>query len=72
MREFELIPYIYAGDFPEEVVNEICDRVNVHYQDDVAHIDWEDEECFPKFQAWLLQAYGEKVKNYKYFAIQST
>lgn len=73
MKKLELIPYIYAGDIPDDIVDEeFVDIVSTHYPDDIAHINWKDEEYFPKFKLWLIEEYGEEVKKYGDFAIQST
>jgi len=73
MNKLKLIPYIYARDIPDDIEDkEFVNKVSTHYQDDIAHINWEDEEDFPKFKIWLIEEYGEEVKQYKHFAIQST
>ncbi len=72
MKNIELIPYIYAGDFSDEMLIELIDReINTHYQNDVFSIDWKEDKLIATKQ-WLLETYGEVIKNYDTFAIQST
>lgn len=73
MKKIELIPYIYAGDFPRGVEDEFKEAdISTHYQNDVIGIDWKDEDSFPIFKTWLLFTYGNDIKAYDSFAMGST
>ena len=54
----------------EELTGE---EISTHYEGGTAYIDWDDEDGrFPVFSAWLLETYGEIVKNYTSFTIDPT
>jgi len=72
-KDFKLIPLLDASDFPNDVEDEFAGKeISTHYQNDVVSIwKWENNEL-PAFQAWLLDTYGDKARQYKYFAIMAT
>lgn len=76
MKEIKLIPMIEASDMPGEVCDEF--EVGTHYQGDVVYIDWNDKpdkdgwESSGKFKKWLVETYGETIKQYEYFGINPT
>ena len=73
MKTIDLIPFLYAGDFPHTLVDEMVDNdVSTHYQNDVMYLDWDEEEEQPETKKWLIETYGEEVKKYDHFAVQST
>jgi len=75
-KDFDLIPLLDACDFPEDVEDELAGmEISTHYQNDVVGIwKWEKEkdDSLPFFKKWLLDTYGEKVREYRFFAIMST
>jgi hypothetical protein len=68
-----LIPQIHASDFPSDVEEEMIDNdINTHYQNDSVYIDWKDDTDMPSTQEWLINTYGEEIKNYDTFSIVAT
>lgn len=73
MSKFELIPLLNACDFEDDMENELAENeISTHYQNEVMHIDWDEEEEYPETKKWLLDNYGEEAKNYKSFGISAT
>lgn len=73
MKEIKLIPFLDACDFSEEVEEELCaSEISTHYNNDVLYIsDWEKYR-YPLTQEWLIETYGDKIKDYKQFGIAAT
>lgn len=73
MRKPNLIPMVDAGHFPNEVDNEFEDEdISTHYQSDIITLDWEEHDYLPLFKQWLVEQYGESIKEYDSFAIMAT
>lgn len=73
MKKLDLVPQLEARDFNKEVEEEMVDNdVSIHYESDGVDIDWEDDESFPVTKNWLLETYGEVVKEHSFFAIEAT
>lgn len=76
MNEIKFIVELDACDFPGDVENELCDRdISTHYQNEVIRIDWDgkySKNVLPLFKKWLVETYGEEIKQHSGFAIWST
>jgi hypothetical protein len=74
MKEIKLIPELDASEFPSEVSQELNDvDVSTHYQNEVISLEWSPDDLrFPLLQAWLVETYGEAIKQYDTIAIWST
>lgn len=71
--KFVLIPYIDAADFPNDVTDECVDaEVPTHYSSGIMRIDWSDPDDMPRTQAWLVETFGEQVREHQRFAVQGT
>lgn len=71
--KIRLIPIIDAVDLSNKVEEEFEKyEVSTHYQNDMVTLDWEEEDSYPEFQKWLVEIYGEEIKQYGQFAIQAT
>lgn len=72
MNKIDLVPLIQASDFHDDVEEEMAIKeVNTHYDGDVICVDWSDDE-FLETKKWLVEFYGEEIKNYDTFAIMPT
>lgn len=79
MAEIKLTPVINAAGLPGPVEEELTNNeVSTHYNHGMAIIDnWDktdenDPWTFPKFKAWLVETYGEEIKQYKHFGVIAT
>lgn len=73
MEDIRFIPVVYAGDFSEEIEDELLEYdISTHYQSDILVIDWKFEDYFPKLKKWLLETYGEEIKKYEQIGIEAT
>ena len=73
MAEIDLIPYLNACDFTEEMIDELTGmEISTHYQHDVMSVDWKDKDYLIETKKWLLETYGEDIKGYSSFAISAT
>ena len=71
-KKLELIPSLDACDFPQHVEEELtANDIGTHYESDGVRIDWNDDS-FPILKQWLLDTYGEIVKQYDTFSIIAT
>lgn len=69
--KIELIPLIDACDFPTAVEDELAGfEVSTHYQCDIIGVEFDGG--YPKLEAWLVETYGEEIKQYTQFAILAT
>lgn len=72
-EQLEFIPLIQAYNFDSTIADELAIyEVNTHYNADILHIDWEDDEDFPLTKQWLIETYGEEIKKFSKFAINPT
>jgi hypothetical protein len=61
---------IVPNEITEELMNyygEEC--ASFHYIGTTFYIDWNNNENVPMFKEWLIETFGEQVKNYKMIAI---
>ena len=76
MKELVLIPELDACDFPHEVDEELVENdIGVHYESNGLHFDWEECEKEGRFKVtrkWLLDTYGEVVREHSSFSISPT
>jgi hypothetical protein len=73
MEDIRFIPIVYAGDFSEEIEDELLEYdISTHYQSDILVIGWKFEDYFPKLKKWLLETYGEEIKKYGQIGIEAT
>ena len=73
MKDLNLVPELDACDFTGEVEEEMTENdISTHYQNDTMYLDWSEPEEMPVTKAWLIETYGEVVKEYKGFAICAT
>ena len=71
-QEIEFIVLLDACDWDEEVEQEMQDHdVSTHYQNDTVYIEYGDES-WTETNKWLVETYGEEIKNYSQFAITAT
>jgi len=74
-EKINLCVKIDASYFTTEVEVELIDKdISIHYQNDVVNFwKWDEaREHYPVFQDWLLEKYGEDIKQYRTFAIIAT
>jgi hypothetical protein len=72
MKSIRLIPYIYAGDFPDDVTEEFAqNNISTHYQNDVFSISWHGD-TWPALKQWLVSTYGDSIKEHSRFALGAT
>jgi hypothetical protein len=66
MKQLIFEPVIDACDLPCEIADELaCYEISTHYSPDYVSI-WDCEnDKYPAFKKWLLETYGEEVKNIK-------
>jgi len=73
MNKIDLIPLLQAFDFEGDVEDEMVENeVNTHYQADILSFDWDDDESYPATKKWLVEFYGEEIRNFDQFAIMPT
>lgn len=69
--QLELIPLLDACDFPTDIEDELAGKdISTHYQCDILSISFESR--FPLLEKWLIETYGEDVKQHSQFAILAT
>jgi len=78
MKKIQLGVFINAADFTSELDDE-CESndVGTHYRGGSFTIDWEDKnswshERWPNMIEWLLETYGEDIKQYRNFCVEPT
>jgi len=70
--KISMVPEIDASDFPKDVNDELeAEDIYTHYQCDGVGFEW-DEDSFPLLKAWLVETYGEDIKQYTDFSIIPT
>lgn len=73
MKEITFIPAIEACQFSSEMQQELDDaEIRTHYHSDILYIDWDDSDDLPCSKEWLVNTFGERIKNYRRFAIIPT
>lgn len=69
-KKIVLVPELDAVDFTPEVIDEmVLNDVSIHYVGGSFSFDWEDQTYFPETQKWLVEFYGEEIKEYNSFAV---
>lgn len=73
IESIKLAVALQACDFPDDVIEEMIDaEVSTHYNHSSVYIDWSNNFYFPRFKAWLIETYGERIQEFTAFAIAST
>lgn len=69
----DLIPLLDASDFSTEVEDEMTNcEINTHYHGDIFLINWNEADDMPETQKWLVETFGEEIRQYRKFAIMPT
>lgn len=73
MKKLEFIPSINAVDLSSHVREECTENdISTHYQSDIIQMDWDDEDDLPKLKRWLVETYGEEIRQYDWIALHAT
>lgn len=55
----------------EEALMELLEIVDSIGHDDIPFdMSWDDEDEYPNFKAYLIEEYGEEIKNYEEFILK--
>ncbi len=56
----------------DKAISDIVDHVGGVGHDDIPFsLDWSDEDECPDFKKWLVEMFGEKIKNHEKFILLS-
>lgn len=74
MKKLNLIPLLDPCDWNDTYIDdEFADKeISTHYRGETFKVWWDDEEDFPALKVWLIETYGEEIKQYDKFAIDPT
>ena len=70
-----LIPLIQSDNLPNNILDDLSNYLysfnepKTLDEDNLIYIDWEDEEYLLDFKKFLLDEYGNDIKQYEYLAI---
>lgn len=68
----DLIPTIYQGFLPPEVLDEVYKTADEMSHDTIIGLDWNDEESYYLLKDFILRRWGIKVSAYGQIAIKSS